>query len=166
MPIPLRHASRTLLLVGEGETEVAFLTHVKGMYALRGCGLSVRVLSARGKGPGNVVETVVRHCADRHYDLRAALLDTDLPWLPEVLRKAATRRITLIGSTPCLEGLLLEVLGMKAPWRSVDCKRTFGAVFEGDPLRSEDYASQFDRPALESARGRVPSLRQLLELFS
>lgn len=166
MPLPLRHASRTLLLVGEGETEVAFLKHVKGIYAPRGCGLAVKVLNARGKGPENVVETVVRHGAYRSYDSRAALLDTDIPWTTDVRRNAISKRITLVGSMPCLEGLLLDVLGHSVPHRSAVCKRTFRAVFQGDPLRASDYAGQFDRPVLDAARGRVSSLRELLELFS
>lgn len=160
-----RHASRTLLLVGEGETEVAFLTHVKGAYAPRGCGLSVRVLNARGKGPENVVETVIRHCANRSYDLRAALLDTDLPWSADIHRKAASKRITLVGSKPCVEGFLLDVLGRTAPQRSAECKRSFRACFVGNPLRAPDYNAQFSRPVLDAARSRVVTLRQLLELF-
>jgi hypothetical protein len=166
MPLPPRQASRTLLLVGEGETEVAFLSHVKGIYAPRGCGLSVRVLNARGKGPENVVETVVRHAANRGYESLAALLDTDIPWSVEVNRRAVAASIKLVGSTPCLEGLLLDVMGQAVPRRSADCKRTFAIVFRGDPLRADAYARQFDRPVLDAARTRVVALRQLLELFT
>jgi hypothetical protein len=130
MPLPPRHASRTLLLVGEGETEVAFL-----------------------------------HCANRSYDLRAALLDTDLPWSANVRKKALHKRIALVGSSPCLEGLLLEVLGRSVPARSPDCKRVLNALFAGNPLRTQDYAAQFDRPILDAARSRVATLAQLLALF-
>ena len=45
-----REQYETLLLVGEGETEVAFLSHVKALYAPRGCGLAIKVICARGKG--------------------------------------------------------------------------------------------------------------------
>lgn len=163
---PVRHAVRTLLLVGEGETEVAFLSHVKGVYAPRGCGLAVKVLSARGKGPENVVDTVVRQCAYRSFQLRAALLDTDIPWSVELRRKAAQKSIMLIGSTPCLEGFLLDVLGQTAPRRSVDCKRAFREVFLGNPLRADDFARQFARSVLEAARVRVAALRELLAILS
>ena len=43
-------AQRTLLIVGEGRHEEAFLNHVKQLYAPRGCGLSVTIKNARGKG--------------------------------------------------------------------------------------------------------------------
>ena len=40
---PNRPPYRTLLLVGEGETEQAFLQHVKALYVQRGSGLRVTV---------------------------------------------------------------------------------------------------------------------------
>ena len=40
---PNRPQYRTLLLVGEGETEQAFLQHVKALYVQRGSGLRVTV---------------------------------------------------------------------------------------------------------------------------
>gem|GEM_PF-2578925 len=43
-------ASRTLLIVGEGRHEEAFLNHLKQLYVPRGCGLSVTIKNARGKG--------------------------------------------------------------------------------------------------------------------
>ena len=43
-------AYRTLLLVGEGATEEAFLRHVKSIYAPRGAGLKVTIKNAHGKG--------------------------------------------------------------------------------------------------------------------
>lgn len=165
MAQPQRHASRTLLIVGEGDTEVAFLTHVKGLYAPRYCGLSVTVRNARGKGPANVVQAVQGYSKDRTFTLRAALLDTDLPWTQEARDVAARKRITLVGSSPCLEGLLLDVLGQPVPRVSDDCKRALGRVFAGDPLRAESYAGPFSRDVLEAARARVAALRQLLELF-
>jgi hypothetical protein len=165
MPKHERHASRTLLIVGEGDTEVAFLTHVKSLYAPRHCGLAVKVRNARGKGPANVLRTVIRNSRDQAFTLRAALLDTDLQWTQETRELAARQRITLVGSTPCLEGMLLDVLGQLVPGNSSDCKRTFGQCFAGEPLRSEDYAGPFSREVLERARGRVAALMQLLELF-
>ena len=165
MPQPSRHASRTLLIVGEGDTEVAFLTHVKALYAPRYCGLSVKVLNARGKGPANVVQTVIRNSRDRAFTLRAALLDTDLPWPQETREQAAHKRITLVGATPCIEGLLLDVLGRPVPCVTADCKRALVQCFAGDLLRPEAYAGPFSRDVLEGARGRVAVLGQLLELF-
>lgn len=163
---PQRHANRTLLIVGEGDTEVAFLTHVKALFVPRYCGLSVTVRNARGKGPENVVKEVIRHTRDRRFDALAALLDTDLAWSDRVCALARSKRIALLGSTPCLEGMLLQVLENPVPPRSADCKRAFAALFNGDPLKAESYARQFSAEVLQAAAERVPSLHQLLELLT
>lgn len=44
---PVWKAQRTLLIVGEGRHEEAFLNHVKHLYVQRGCGLAVAIKNAR-----------------------------------------------------------------------------------------------------------------------
>lgn len=69
-------AQRTLLIVGEGAVEEAFLTYAKSLYVPRGCGLSVKIKNAGGKGAGQVVDWTVRQMANTQYDSVAVLLDT------------------------------------------------------------------------------------------
>lgn len=45
-----RQVARTVLLVGEGDAEVQFMQHLKGMYVQRGSGVVVTIKNARGKG--------------------------------------------------------------------------------------------------------------------
>lgn len=71
---PNRPQYRTLLLVGEGETEQAFLQHVKALYVQRGSGLRVTVRCAHGKGAGHVVDYAIRQRIHQ-FDQVAALLD-------------------------------------------------------------------------------------------
>ncbi|MDP2112135.1 MAG: hypothetical protein Q8N48_08415 [Thiobacillus sp.] len=70
-------AQRTLLIVGEGRHEEAFLNHVKQLYAPRGCGLSVTIKNARGKGAGHVIDWTIGQAAIAKFDDVAAMLDTD-----------------------------------------------------------------------------------------
>ena len=51
---------RTLLIVGEGGAEEAFLKHVKHLYVPRGCGLIVTIKNARGKGAQHVINWTAR----------------------------------------------------------------------------------------------------------
>jgi len=76
-------AQRTLLIVGEGRHEVAFLNHLKHLYVPRGCGLSVTIKNARGKGALHVINWTARQIANVDYDAVAALLDTDSDWNEE-----------------------------------------------------------------------------------
>lgn len=165
MPQPRRHANRTLLIVGEGDTEIAFLSHLKALYVLRYCGLTVTVRNAHGKGPANVVKAVMRYSRDRDFTQKAALLDTDLPWPDETRALAARKRIILLGCTPCIEGMLLSVLGRPVPDVPADCKRAFFAAVGRDGLRQDDYVGTFNRGVLEGAKGRISTLRQLLALL-
>ena len=41
---PKPFARHTVLLVGEGKTECAFLKHLKSMYISRGCGVAVKII--------------------------------------------------------------------------------------------------------------------------
>lgn len=75
-----REAKTTVLIVGEGDTEKAFLDHLKLHYVTRGCGVSVTTRNAHGKGPENVVDVAIKHARGADYSIVAVLMDTDLPW--------------------------------------------------------------------------------------
>ncbi len=111
-------ARRTLLFVGEGAHEVAFLSHLKNLFVLRGCGLHVKIKNARGKGALHVVEWAVKQIRSAAYDTCAVLVDTDTDFTPEVAKIAKKNKIILLKSEPCLEALLLRVLGKKCTSQS------------------------------------------------
>ncbi|OYV36566.1 MAG: hypothetical protein B7Z83_05925 [Thiomonas sp. 20-64-5] len=87
-----RPQCRTLLLVGEGETEQAFLQHVKALYVQRGSGLRVTVRCAHGKGASHVVDYAIRQRIHQ-FDQVAALLDTDTGWSIAVQKRAQEKRL-------------------------------------------------------------------------
>ena len=124
---------KTLLLVGEGETDVAFLTHVKSLCAPRGCGLQVKVICAYGKGARHVVDVAKRRGDHAAYDTVAALLDTDTDWTEEVRAGAHCFGIRLLLSDPRIEAMLLRALGHKTGNGRDDQKRRFARVVR-EPL--------------------------------
>lgn len=69
---------KTLLIVGEGDSEVAFLKHLRELYCSGGVGVRVTIRNAHGKGPENVIAFAARQAGIYSYDAHAALLDTDL----------------------------------------------------------------------------------------
>jgi len=100
----------TVLLVGEGKTEVVFLSHLKSLYIQRENGIKLTIKNARGKGPEYIVDFAIRQRNNAAYDRVAVLLDTDLVWSDAVKKRARKNRLTLLGSNPCVEGFLLEIL--------------------------------------------------------
>ncbi len=159
-----RAALHTVLLVGEGKTDCAFLKYIKSLYIGRGCGVSVKVRNAHGKGPDYMVGYTIGQC-NADYDRIAVLLDTDLQMSTATRKRAKRRKIQVIGSTPCIEGLLLKILGKHVPETSAECKGQRGVTLPAQLTRPENYQEHFPRDLLDDRRGQVPELDELLKLF-
>jgi hypothetical protein len=156
---------KTLLAVGEGKADAAFLKYLREIYCSSGKGLKVTVRNANGRGPGNVIGTAIGALRISTYDKKLCLLDTDLVWMSKNTKDAKRKKIQLIGSTPCLEGMLLLVLGKTVPITSNDCKRLLMEITGRDMYNSEDYAANFPYDQLQYARTFIKELDKLLHLF-
>lgn len=161
-----RTVLKTVLIVGEGDTEKAFLDHLKRLYVTRGCGVAVTVRNAHGKGPGNVIDAAMRHAKNGDFDIVAVLMDTDLPWTDEVRILAREHRICMVGATPCVDGLLLQILGERVPEQSKRCKDAFHARLGRKPFVREAYEPDFSKPLLNKKSATIPALGKLLALMA
>jgi len=158
-------AQRTLLIVGEGYAEEAFLNHVKRLYAPRGCGLSVTIKNARGKGARHVVDWTRRQIANVDFDSVASMLDTDQDWSEPVAKQARSAKILVLKSEPCFEALMLRLLGQSDAGDAKVLKKRFAPYVNCEPLRAENYATHFGKVLLESRRNQEPAIDALLKLF-
>lgn len=158
-------ANRTLLIVGEGYTEEAFLQHVKALYAPRGCGLAVTIKNARGKGARHVIDWTRRQIANAAYNKAAVLLDTDQDWSPTVEKLAKRYKIKVLRSEPRFEALMLRVLGKEAAGNAKEMKKQLAPFVNGDALKRKNYETHFNQKCLEAARIRESTLDELLGLF-
>lgn len=165
MSFKKRQVRRTLLIVGEGDSEVAFLKHVRQLYCSDGYGVSATVRNAHGKGPENVVNCVIRQSANYKLDAKSALLDTDILWTDQLRSKARKAKIDLIGSRPCFEGFLLSILDERPAQTSMECKKAIQRLLNADLTASRTYEKHFPKSVLELARQRVLELNQLLRTF-
>jgi hypothetical protein len=159
-----RRQYETLLLVGEGETEQAFLSHVKALYAPRGCGLAVKVICARGKGAAHVVDTAIRHSRSIAYDTVAALLDTDTDWGPGVEQRAAAHGVLVLKSDPCFEAMMSRAIQQPAEGTVEELKKRFHPHVRGDGLVPRNYEVTFHDATLQAARRIETTLDLLLRL--
>jgi hypothetical protein len=155
----------TLLAVGEGDCEEAFLKHLRSLYCADHAGVSVTIRNAHGKGPGNVISTALGHMRNRAFDRALSLLDTDLDWAKKDREAARKAKLLLIGSKPCLEGLLLEILGRPIPGQSAQCKTAIQIALAADMTEISSYVQHFPKTLLEKARQHVPELDNLLKMF-
>ena len=124
--------------------------------------MGVTIRNARGKGPDHVVDYAIRQCRNAAYDRIVVLLDTDLEMSAVVRRRARTKKVQIIGSTPCIEGLLLAILGEHVPETSEECKQRYGGVLPARLMLLEDYSEHFPKNLLDGQRAEVPELDELL----
>jgi len=163
--MPCLKASRTLLIVGEGRHEEAFLKHLKRLYVARGCGLSVTIKNARGKGAKHVVDWTVRQIANAAFDEVAVLLDTDKDWTQSVEKRARRHKIIVLASEPCLEAMLLRVLGKHPIGDSKALKKKIAPYLNHDATQCENYRDSFGNERLQLARVSERAIDKLLKLL-
>ena len=156
---------KTLLVVGEGDTEEAFLKYLRSLYCCDGRGVTVTVRNAHGKGPEHVIDHTIRQTKMYQYGLCIAFLDTDIVWSARLLKRARQYKVTMVGSTPCFEGLLLSILGMKVPELSLECKKEIQRLLAIDLTDRHAYATHFPQEVLQCARGHLTELDKLLRFF-
>lgn len=165
MPTTNWKAQRTLLIVGEGYTEEAFLSHVKQLFAPRGCGLQVTIKNARGKGAQHVIDWTIRQMANTAYDTVAAMLDTDADWSPTVAKKARMKKINVLASEPCFEALMLRLIGQVPTGDAKTLKKQFAPFVNDDATQRGNYAGLLSETCLIAGRHREPIIDALLRLF-
>src|SRR5690606_4947536 len=133
----------------------------KVIYLVRHGPIDMHYRHAGGGGPENVLSVAKKHWRRFEYDRVMSrcvvLMDTDKTWSSAVVANAKRMNIRLVPSRPCLEGLLLRILGKetpKGPSAAKRCKRLFLDDFGAS--RRATFAKHFPRPVLEEARLRIP----------
>lgn len=157
---------KTLLVVGEGETEYAFLTYLKRVYCQGKNTVKVTVKNAHGKGPEHVFDHAQRCCRTADYDKVAVVMDTDIPWPQELVTQAKQQGVVLIGNKPCVEGLFLELLSKPVPVLSAACKTKIKQVLKKKNfLNPEDYGNWCTKVLLEDPKFNEQPLGNLIKLY-
>lgn len=153
-----------LIVVGEGPHEKAFLNHMKSLYDGRATGQTVKVDSADGGSPADIIKTTIRKYRHTHYDKRYVLMDSDVCIGQQEYKVAQKAKIELVISTPvCLEGMLLEVLGQTAPATNRACKSALHPQLAGLPTDRISYANKFPKAVLDvTEKEQIVTLRDVI----
>lgn len=161
-----KRVRKTVLLCCEGKADQAFIAYLRTTYTAGRPGAPhVKPKQAGGKGSNNVIETLLGEAKCSQPDKLVALLDGDLPPTVAKRREAERKHVQLIVLTPCLEGLLLNILGHLVPNASQECKDRLKQIDSRDPFDPGFYAQNFPKSLLDQARSRVAELDTLLILF-
>jgi hypothetical protein len=163
-----RHiVQRTVLLVGEGDAEIAFVRHLKSLYVARGSGVAVTLKNARGKSALSVVQVAINQSRNADFDVKAALLDTDTGWDEKTQKVARKAKVKVLLCIPCLEAMLIGVHGdIQQSQSSNNLKRIFETRFGAPAHDASLYPKHFSKELLEKARLKSAVLEELLTLLT
>lgn len=84
---------------------------------------------------------------------------------PKVNDLVKSNSIRLLWSDPCLEGLLLDILGKHVPHSSAQCKKEMKKYMQGPGTEVENYQFLFPKGVLDGCRSRVGTIDLLLTLL-
>lgn len=167
----IRHAQKANLFVGEGLTEKVFLGYLKSIYHKRECGTNVKIESGDGGSPKSIVDKTKRIMQFASYDDVFILLDDDIPCPDNLVSQAAKNRISISCSSPCIEGLFLDILQHSgfnsATSRSSECKKVFHQNYipEKKKYQKDNYTRVFPKSLLEKQRKKIPLLDVIIKVF-
>lgn len=68
----------TLMIVGEGAHDCAFLKYLKQLYDVRGSGQKVTIQAGDGGSPSSIINATIRKSRHTEYDRTYILLDEDV----------------------------------------------------------------------------------------
>ena len=169
---PTRASKTTVLIVGEGPTEKAFLQFIKELYIMRDADIVVKVECGSGGAPCSVVQRAIRLRGSRAYDKCFVLFDADLPLETDGKLKHRMKKkpsVGILNATPCIEGLFLAILRYpnfsQKSATSDNCKREFEASYLSAEKKMDKraYASHFSKEVLDRIRKDITELDAILK---
>ena len=154
----------TLLVMGEGEHDKAFLSHMKGIYHKRRSGSKVTLDFSSGGSPHDIIKDTVKKSRHVDYNQKFILMDSDVPVKQQDIKTADDSGINILYSKPlCLEGMLLDVLDQKIPNTVQKCKSALHPQLADSPALAKSYEPLFTKPVLDkTAHTTINALRRLL----
>lgn len=158
---------KTVLFVGEGLCEWAFLKHLVSLFQTRTGSFAAHVENAHGGSPEIVLHSTRKLLNQRAYDVCVVLMDTDRPWPSSLPRNIGKTRMVYAKATPCLEGLLLQIIGHNGYSKHTPtdaCKRLVYDTYVVQKHRTEPiaYARSFTKELLMERRKSCPALDAIL----
>lgn len=160
----------SVLIVGEGSSEKAFIKHLKGLYC-HNSGVGVRIRKGRGGNPKTIVITTKRMAGT--YNRRIAVVDNDKgrQQMEDAERKAKDLCVEIVWHKPCLDAVLLEIRNSGVSYAEKDsrqCKKEFERKYISKKHRSDlhRYERVFPKELLDERRSEVAALDRLIRLLS
>ena len=168
MSMKKRTARTTVFIYCEGKTEHLFVKHLKDLYLVRGT-RQVTLKKGTGGDISTFISETLKNATIRDYDGKYILLDADRRSKKErelLAKSAQDDNIQLIWQIPCLEGVLLKILGDREVenQESFVCKKNFKRKYlAGNMILSEPLLKKLlPKGVLDAKRKSIPELDLLI----
>ncbi len=153
----------TLIIVGEGAHEEAFLRHMASLYDGRETNQKITIKSADGGSPGDIIHSAIKN---RHskYDRKYVLMDSDVKIPEKDIQTSKKNKVEIICSKPiCLEGMLLDILDQKIPSTAQACKSSLHPKLDGLPTDKNSYSKLFDKHVLDNtSKEQIITIKKII----
>jgi hypothetical protein len=167
-----REVRPTALVYCEGAHDLAFVRHIKKLYANKSVS-NTRFTTNQGGGgsPDSLMQELAKIPGD--FDRFLVKMDNDrtrAEFDAAVVVADRNTKIAICWSKPCLDALLLSILNPDKDYSRYQSKTCKGE-FERDHIPGDRrtnpaiYDRVFTLEKLESARRRIPELNQLILFF-
>ncbi len=157
------YSLKSLIIVGEGPHDQAFLEHMKSIYDSRFTNQTVKIEAADGGSPRDIINYLIRK---RHisFDKKLILMDSDVLLTQQDRDLARRHDITILQSDPvCLEGMLLSIIGESPGVKSEACKKKLHKRLSGLPTLKSSYSALFTKSLLDStSKSQILQIRSYL----
>ncbi len=158
--------STSLLVVGEGADDKAFIDHMKSIFCPRRCGRTAKIEAGDGGSAGNIIQNAIRSFKTEDFDKRYLVLDSDVPPTDAEIKKAYHNGYKIILWSPqCLEGALLDVLGERVNTHETSrgLKKRLHPRLDGKHTAASSYKTLFPQAIIESTHNAsVTSVKDIL----
>jgi hypothetical protein len=151
-------AETTLLVVGEGADDKAFINHMKGLFFERKRGhKGPKIEAADGGSPHDILKHATKLIKNRDYERRIVVMDSDQP--VEIKDQKAAEQAgfeIILWSPQCLEGALLNTLGeaVNSHETSQNLKARLHPRLACNHTEPEAYGVLFTKSVLENPKNK------------
>lgn len=169
----IRKAKTTVLIVGEGPKDKAFIRHLKDTYVTREDDIAVKVDCGAGGSPRCVVEKAIRLRDSGAYDRCIVIVDEDRKLYTDSKLKKRMREkppVEINWIKPCMEGLLLQILEhhnfSRYKASAAFCKHEFACYIPVDKqTESTAYIPLFTKVKFDICRKGIRDLDIILKIM-
>lgn len=163
----MRVQKTSIYIIGEGAHECAFFDHLKNIYHDRSAPFNIYPDKGSGGSPLTVVQRAKRLTANKDYNFKYILIDTDVELGNSFKTYCDNYDFIVLKSVICFSCELAKIAGVTYCHENYRCKSAVREFLcNNEPTCIKTISQKYPKELLDRKRCDVPLLHALIELFS